>query len=66
MTSAYTGVFWRTRIAKWVACITIEGRKSELGAFDDENDAAKCYDRVAFRYGRKTNILKFKPLIKGT
>lgn len=62
MTSKYKGVFFRTRTNNWIACVTINGKKSELGAFDDETEAAKAYDRVAFRLGRKTNILKFKPL----
>jgi len=60
--SKYIGVSWNKRTQKWVASITVENRKSELGRFDSEDEAAKTYDRVAFRHNRKTNILKFKKI----
>ena len=50
--SEYTGVSWFKRNNIWKAAITIrekEGRerRTHLGYFDDERDAALAYDRHA-------------------
>lgn len=62
--SRFVGVHWHIRRQKWISTITIDGRKCEIGSFDNEIEAAKAYDRKAFVAGRKTNILKFKAVLR--
>ena len=57
-TSRYKGVCWNKRRRKWVATISVNNRRAELGGFADERLAALTYDKAAIRYGYKTNILK--------
>ena len=47
-TSRFTGVH-RHR-GKWVASIKVRGSKVELGAYDDEEDAARAYDAALVEY----------------
>jgi hypothetical protein len=50
-TSEYKGVFWDDwpgRSPKWVATIRISGKKSHLGRFAHEEDAATAYNLAAF------------------
>lgn len=42
-TSKYTGVNWHTNNQKWIAKITIKGKKKHLGYFSDELLAHKAY-----------------------
>lgn len=51
-TSRFRGVSWKSKIKKWVAQISVGGRKIHLGCFDCEEEAAKVYDEVA----RKSNL----------
>jgi hypothetical protein len=39
-TSAHRGVSWNTRQRKWIAQLQVDGQKHNLGAFDDELEAA--------------------------
>ena len=57
-TSKYKGVCWSKRRRKWVATISVNSRRAELGGFEDERLAALTYDKAAIRYGYITNILK--------
>jgi hypothetical protein len=46
-TSKYRGVSWVKSSSKWRAEIQHTGKKRSLGYFDDEQDAARAYDRAA-------------------
>jgi len=39
--SGVTGVLWKERINKWIAYITIEGKKTHLGSFTSKEEAIK-------------------------
>jgi hypothetical protein len=53
-TSKYVGVSWSRRAQKWQAAISVgprrECRAHHLGFFDDEEDAARAYDRALWRF----------------
>lgn len=46
-TSIFKGVAWDKRAGKWVAYINVEGRRTQIGLFWDEAEAARAYDRRA-------------------
>ena len=49
--SSHRGVYWRKGRGKWVAEITIGGKKKRLGRFGDEAAAAAAYRRAAAERG---------------
>lgn len=44
--SKYPGICWHKVSKKWRARITLNGKRKELGLFDDEREAAKAYERA--------------------
>ena len=51
--SRFTGVSHDKRNGKWYASICHRGAKEQLGAFDEEEDAARAHDEARVRYGKK-------------
>ena len=58
-TSQFKGVYWNKRDGRWMASITVEGRKWFLGYFDEEQDAAKAYDKAAKQAFGEFALLNF-------
>lgn len=48
-TSSYTGVCWSKHEEKWRAIISVDGVTHQLGAFENEAEAAQAYDDAAWR-----------------
>jgi len=46
-TSGFKGVCWYPRYSKWVAQITLNGKRTCLGYFHSKSDAAKAYRAAA-------------------
>jgi len=59
VTSKYKGVSWHKDNKKWVAAITIKGKRISLGNFDDELKAAKAWDEAAKKYRGSITWLNF-------
>ncbi len=57
--SKYKGIYWRKRKRKWEATIKFEKKRTFLGYFRDEIDAAKAYDRAAMKYHGEFASLNF-------
>jgi hypothetical protein len=57
-TSLYVGVH-RTRNNKWVSGITCRGKYHRAGTFDDEIEAAKARDRIAWALHGERAYLNF-------
>ncbi len=57
--SQFKGVSWRKDKTKWSAQIRINNKKTHLGYFGGESDAAKCYDVHAVKYHGEFASLNF-------
>ena len=58
-TSLFKGVHWNKNAQKWSAQITCNSKKSFLGYFNDEIEAAKAYDKKAKNLFREFAKLNF-------
>jgi hypothetical protein len=47
LSSQYRGVGWHKKNYKWQATIWMNGKLRHLGYYEDEEDAARAYDRAA-------------------
>jgi hypothetical protein len=45
--SKYRGVSWAKSRNKWEARFECDGKRHTLGAFEDEDDAARAHDKAA-------------------
>jgi hypothetical protein len=57
--SRYIGVSFQKRGGKWRAVIRVRGKKTWLGSFDWEIEAAKAYDTAARKYNGEFASLNF-------
>jgi len=55
----YTGIHWDKRSRKWEVLVRIDGRNRGFGAYADEVEAAKAYDRVAKQHRGEFAALNF-------
>lgn len=55
--SKYKGVYWDKSKKKWAVIVTFEKKKYFLGRFNDEIDAAKCYNEFAKKYHKEFALL---------
>ncbi|MCK5132719.1 MAG: HNH endonuclease [Candidatus Sabulitectum sp.] len=54
-TSGFTGVFWHSRDEKWVAKITVDGKRINLGSFNQKKSAIEARKRANIKYGFHQN-----------
>jgi osmotically-inducible protein OsmY len=55
--SNYRGVTWEKKRYKWAANIRYDGKQHHLGYFEDEEEAARAYDRAArVHHGEKAQL----------
>jgi AP2 domain len=58
-TSQYKGVLWEQSRGRWKAEIRASGKKRFIGRFDDEEEAARAYDRIAKVVHGRFAVLNF-------
>jgi len=63
-TSRYKGVYWNKRSRKFVAQISMNGKKTSIGYFHDEIEAAIAYDLKAMELFGEFAYLNFPELMR--
>lgn len=58
--SRFNGVTWNKTRKKWLARITYKGKRTTIGSFDDEVEAAKKYDEEAIKLLKENAKVNFK------
>lgn len=58
--SGYKGVYWNKRSGKWSAQIRVNYKAIYLGLFNNREDAARAYDKIALEKFGKFASLNFK------
>ena len=59
-TSSYYGVSWSKQSNKWTAQIEIEGKRTNLGFYTDEKEAAQAFNKSAIEhYGEFARLNDF-------
>lgn len=65
-TSKYRGVTWSGFFRKWVAHITVRKKRTCIGCFKDEMEAAKAYNAAALKYhGEFATLNRFEEAPNG-
>ena len=57
--SKYKGIYWDKQHKKWVAKIQVNGKRTHIGIFKNEIDAAKAYDEKASQLHGEFACLNF-------
>lgn len=62
--SKFRGVSWHRKSGRWRATIKLQGNKVQIGAYKDEEEAARAFDGAAVKYvaAWRCNTEKFASL----
>ena len=58
--SSYRGVVWHKNNSKWLASISYNQKRINLGYYLEEQEAALAYDRAVFKFGKPLCKLNFQ------
>jgi len=60
--SHFRGVAWHKNNAKWLASISHNKKRINLGYYEDEEEAALVYDKAVVKYGKPLYKLNFNSM----